>query len=141
MYDIKYRENDKRADGSYAFESLSRYFDVVVIILRSTASSRTHLLSLVKYCSCNLCWYILGFVAVKSAHAMSVQVKSSLCLLFDHFLIKSALGFSLRSPPEESLQFKISLFLVFSLFLVYFSSGLHSPGVSNLCLILPGLMA
>ncbi len=25
----KYRESDKRADGSYAFKSLSRYFDVI----------------------------------------------------------------------------------------------------------------
>ncbi len=25
----KYRESDKRADGSYAFEWLSRYFDVI----------------------------------------------------------------------------------------------------------------
>ncbi len=25
----KYRERDKRADGSYAFEWLSRYFDVI----------------------------------------------------------------------------------------------------------------
>ncbi len=30
-YDIKYRESDKRADGSYAFESLSRYFDVTLL--------------------------------------------------------------------------------------------------------------
>ncbi len=28
-YDIKYSESDKRADGSYAFEWLSRYFDVI----------------------------------------------------------------------------------------------------------------
>ncbi len=28
-YDIKYRESDKKAVGSYAFESFSRYFDVI----------------------------------------------------------------------------------------------------------------
>ncbi len=29
LYDIKYRESDKKAVGSYAFESFSRYFDVI----------------------------------------------------------------------------------------------------------------
>ncbi len=28
-YDNKYRESDKKAVGSYAFESFSRYFDVI----------------------------------------------------------------------------------------------------------------
>ncbi len=40
----KYRESDKKAVGSYAFESLSRYFDKVIILL-SAASSRTHLIT------------------------------------------------------------------------------------------------
>ncbi len=33
----EYRESDKRANGSCAFEWLSRYFDVTLIILRSAA--------------------------------------------------------------------------------------------------------